>query len=149
MGYMGNDLDFSMLSGIVTAVAAVLGAGLYIYTSFKTKGDQIDDDTISRLNNAIDALKLENESLRRENDLLKANLVTMQSQIDQSKADIVRLTDLATNQTAIGEVKSLLEQFKFIIPTIQQFQQSDHEVLTGLKEIRDLIRKLPQKKAND
>lgn len=140
-------MDFQTISNFTTTIGILLGASLYIWNSFKTKADQIDNDTITRLNNAIDALKLENESLRRENDLLKANLKTMQSQIDQSKADIVRLTDLATNQTAIGEVKSLLEQFKFIIPTIQQFQQNDHEIQNGLKEIRDMIRKLPQKKA--
>lgn len=129
---------------ILTAIGLIYSARIYLKSTAVKQGDQIDDDTIKRLNNAIDALKLENESLRNENTLLKETLKVMQSQIDQSKADIQRLTDLATNQTAINDVKSILQKFEFIIPMMAQFQQNDHEIQNGLKEIRDMIRKLPQ-----
>lgn len=126
-------MNLGSITSVITSIVLVLGAGVYIWGSLKSKGDQIDDETIKRLNNAIDALKLENESLRRENDLLRQNLATMQAQINQSKADIMRLTDLATNQTAIGELKTIVE--KMYTDTLH-----DH------KEIRDMIRQLPHRK---
>lgn len=138
-------MNFESIPGVVTAIAVVAGAAVYIWGSIKTKADQVDDDTITRLNNAVNALKVENESLRRENDLLREQLKSMQAQINQSKADITRLTDLATNQTAIAEVKAMLESFKFIIPMVQQFQQNDTDIMHGLKEIREMIRALEKK----
>lgn len=139
-------MTLETISSLVTTIVIVMGAALYLWGSFKTKADQIDNATIERLNNAIKALQLENDQLRKENELLRQSLKNLQSQIDQSKADIARLTDLATNQTAINEVKNLLEQFKFLIPLMQTFQQNDTDILHGLKEIREMIRRLPQKK---
>lgn len=139
-------MELTTITGVVTTLGIVIAAGVYLWSTLRSKADEIDDDTIRRLNNAVDSLKLENESLKNENIMLKETLKVMQSQIDQSKADIQRLTDLATNQTAINDVKAALQKFEFIIPAIQQFQQNDSHIMDGLKELRELIRKLPHSK---
>jgi cell division protein FtsB len=126
------------------AVALFIGAAVYIYGTYKKERTKVDDEleegTINRLNNAINSLKLENEYLKKENEALKAQLTLMEAKITKSENDIVALRDLATNQSAINEVKGLLQKFEFIIPMMKSFQEADAQLLKGMAEIRGMIR---------
>lgn len=138
-------MSLEAIRNIVELIVITGASVIYIVGSFRRKSSEYDGETITRLNNAIDALEKENEILKRENEQKDARLNMQQKQIDSMKEDIQRLSDLATNQTAINEVKATLKQFEFIIPLVpqlqQQLQQMNHDLLQGLKETRDIIRK--------
>lgn len=123
----------------IAAIGIIVGTLVYVYKTWRQENTNIDDETIKRLNNAIAALEKENQYLRNENDTLKKQLSMMQNQIDQSKEDINRLRDLATNQTAINEVKGLLQKFEFIIPMMAQFTEADARHDKAIAEVRELL----------
>ncbi len=82
--------------GVLSTVGLLISAFIYLRATAKGKGEQIDDETIKRLNNAIEALERENQSLRNENTIKDQRLAAMQIQIDQSKEKILNLADMVS-----------------------------------------------------
>lgn len=133
-------MDFQQIKDLAFIAAAVIGMGVFISGQFlKSKkeneqdANEVEEKLIDRLKSSVLILEKENEYLKRENTSLQTRLVALEQQVAQLK-------DLATNTTAINEVKSILQEFKFIIPMMEQFARADAQTLQGLSEIRDMIR---------
>lgn len=117
-----------------------------VWTSWRDRNDRTDDRTITSLKNSIAALETENELLKKERDQLKADMANLKLQNEENQKAIKRLEDLATNQTAINEVKAILTGFQAMQPQQQQlvaqFQKTDQDLLAGLHELRDMVREI-------
>ena len=143
-------MSWESIQAFATPVVFVIGFAIYLFNSVRNKTDATNSQTISILKENISALQTENQILKQENISLKTKLAALDAETKNNAMQIQNLKDLATNTTAINEVKSILNEFKAMMPAqqvmISEFQSNDRIILSTQKEILEAIFRLNKKK---
>lgn len=123
-------MNWANLTAILTGAGIVAVTAAYIFNTFREKYGKeqlavqnLNDETIGRLNNAISALERENTTLKDDN-------LRLDRELTKAKADILAIETRITNKTAIDQLavevrilsennKAILEQLKIIGDKIQ------------------------------
>ncbi len=145
----------SSLQPIFATIAyfAIVVVGIvYLLSTTKREKDRISDqqvqEAIDRQETVIKSLKLESAEITRQYQQIKLENEQHKLRIESLQSEVERWKDAATNKTAISEVRAIIQSFQDQIPAQQQliseFQKNDREIMAGMKEIREMIRKLPQ-----
>lgn len=102
---------------LLETVVLITGAAAVLIRTYRSTSSQLDQETITRMGNAIDSLKEENRILRQENVGLREKIDTLQKTIEQNGQAIHVLQGVITGKEEIAKLASEIKGLKNSIDT--------------------------------
>lgn len=130
------------LPAYIGYLGTVVMGGLYFWRFLNEGKDKLSVETQERYDNAIKSFELQAKQQQDENKRLNERIKELTATVDSQSGKIKALEGVITARAEVQEIRTILQKFEFIIPMMTQFQNSDSQILSELKELRDMIREV-------